>query len=358
MITVRELEARDRLDEAAELAAKLGDHRDSARLWEQACQFDRAALAALAAGDAARALDLAIRSGQPELEARASAELAKTPREAGLSAARLGDQGRHASAARLWLALGDLAAAAAAFERVGAWLDAARAHRAAGEPRRAARALEQAVDTADGSFEAHVLLGELYVEHARHDAAVRVLQKVPAQAPERARALAPLVRALAALGLGEGVRALEPELAALRVEAAPVPPAAPAEPLPDAVLFGRYRVVAEVARTPTARVVRAVDQIGGREVAVKLFSAASLRDSGRDALARFEREAVALGKLRHPAIVPLHAYFPDGPAVVLEWMAGGSLADLLEAGTISPARAAEIACAVLGALSEAHRRGI
>jgi len=357
MTTVDELEARDRLDEAAALAAKQGDHRNAARLWERACHFDRAALAALAAGEAARALDLAIRAAQPELERRACAELAKTPREAGLAAARLADQGRHPSAARVWLSLGEFAAAAAAFERGGSWLHAAEAHRAAGEPRRAARALEQALASDEASFEAHVLLGKLYVEHGRHDAAVRVLQKVPKQAPERARALAALVRALSALGLDDGVRDLEPELVALGVDRAPAPAPA-AEPLPGAVLFGRYRVVADVARTPTARVVRAVDAIGGGEVAVKLFSAASLRDSGRDALARFEREAVALGKLRHPAIVPLHAYFPDGPAVVLEWMAGGSLADLLEADTISPARAAEIACAVLGALSEAHRRGI
>jgi serine/threonine-protein kinase len=91
---------------------------------------------------------------------------------------------------------------------------------------------------------------------------------------------------------------------------------------------------------------------------LKLFAASTLKDAGRDALRRFEGEAVALGKLRHPSIVPLRAFLPEGPAVVLAWMAGGSLADMLSAAPLSPARAVEITHAVLGALSAAHRRGI
>lgn len=353
---VAELERRDRLEEAAVLAEKLGAWSDAARLWERTCRYDRASLAALASGGAAEAVDLAVRAGDPELEHRAMRELAKTPQEAGLVAARLSDQGRHASAARLWLALGDAHSAGLAFERVGLWLDAAKAHLAASDPRRAARALEQAVELGSDGFEASLMLGRLYAEHARHDAAVRVLQRIPKQAPERREALPILSRSLDALGLTEAVAELAPELQSLGPTPAPEPTRT--EELEQAVLFGRYKVLDEVARTPTARVVRAVDQIGGGEVAVKLFSAASLRDAGRDALVRFEREAVALGKLRHPAIVPLRGYYPEGPAVVLEWMAGGSLADLLEKDTISPARAAEIAVAVLGALAEAHRRGI
>src|SRR6185437_15374648 len=47
-----------------------------------------------------------------------------------------------------------------------------------------------------------------------------------------------------------------------------------------------------------------------------------------------------------------------GPAIVLAWMPGGTLADRLRAGAVAPARAVEIACAVLAALGEAHRLGI
>ncbi|MBK7581528.1 MAG: protein kinase [Myxococcales bacterium] len=353
---IRELEESDRLEEAAALAEQRGLLADAARLWEQACRFERAGDAALRAGDAARAVELASRAGDAALEARAIAALVATPDAAWRVARGLSEQGRHASAARLWLASGDASGAAESFERAGLFLDAATAHNQSGDPRGAARCLERAREDPLLGNQASVLLGALYLDHGRHEAALRVLQKIPREAPERAAALPHLRRALAALGLSDALRDLEAEAPA----AVPTParePSAPAK-ADETVLFGRYRVVAEVARTPTARVLRAVDQLTSSEVAVKLFSAASLRDTGRDALKRFEREAVVLGQLRHPAIVPLKAYFPEGPAVILAWMAGGSLADLLEKDSVSPARAVEIASAVLAALSEAHRRGI
>src|SRR5206468_3801550 len=71
-----------------------------------------------------------------------------------------------------------------------------------------------------------------------------------------------------------------------------------------------------------------------------------------------EREARALAQLRHSNVVPMRDYIPEGPAIVLGWMPGGSLADLMRREAIAPARAIEIACAVLGALGEAHRLGI
>jgi serine/threonine-protein kinase len=44
--------------------------------------------------------------------------------------------------------------------------------------------------------------------------------------------------------------------------------------------------------------------------------------------------------------------------MVLSWMPGGSLADLMRREPVAPARAVEIACSVLDALGEAHRLGI
>jgi len=351
------LEAADRLEEAAELAEVDGAWADATRLWERAVRFDRAARAALAGNDAERALDLATRGGHAEPEAAAIAILVTRPERALGVAAKLSDLGRHASAARLRLAAGDASGAAEAFERAGALFEAARAHAASGDPRRAARCLDSLLETDPDNRAARLELGELLGRHGRHEAAVRVLQRVPQDAPERGRAARVLHASLTALGLAAAARELEAEIAGA---AADPPEAVGSDPSASGaqVLFGRYRVVADVARTPTAHVLRAVDQISGGEVAVKLFSAASLRDSGRDALRRFEREATVLGKLRHPAIVPLRDYFPDAPAVVLEWMPGGSLADRLEREALSPAHGVEIARAVLTALGEAHRRGI
>ncbi len=113
----------------------------------------------------------------------------------------------------------------------------------------------------------------------------------------------------------------------------------------------------EVAVTPHARVLEAIDRITGDRVAVKLLAGLGEAE-GRDALFRFEREARALAQLRHPNVVPLRAYHPEGPAIVLAWMSGGSLEGRLEGDPMAPARAVEIACALLSALGEAHRLGI
>src|SRR5690606_11900871 len=125
----------------------------------------------------------------------------------------------------------------------------------------------------------------------------------------------------------------------------------------DALLFGRYRIVREVATTPHARLIEAVDELDGERVAVKILAARG-QGTGRDAVARFAREAQALAKLRHPNVVPLRAYLPEGPAMILRWMGGGSLRELIDREPISPARAVEIVRGVLDALAEAHRLGI
>ena len=93
-------------------------------------------------------------------------------------------------------------------------------------------------------------------------------------------------------------------------------------------------------------------------VAVKIFAGYDARGGGRDALARFEREVRVLGTLDHPNIVPLRDYVPEGPALVLAWMGRGTLEHMIAAEPLAPARAVEIAQAVLAALGEAHRLGV
>ena len=123
-------------------------------------------------------------------------------------------------------------------------------------------------------------------------------------------------------------------------------------------LFGRYEVLREVASSPSARVVECVDTVRTEHVAVKIFAGYDARGAGRDALARFEREVRVLGALDHPNVLPLRDYLPEGPALVLAWMTGGTLDDMLRKEPIAPARAVEIAVAVLSALGEAHRVGV
>jgi serine/threonine-protein kinase len=122
-------------------------------------------------------------------------------------------------------------------------------------------------------------------------------------------------------------------------------------------MFGRYEVVEELARTANAQLFVAVDLLSRERVAIKLLAAVA-RGTGRDAILRFEREARSLSKLRHPNVVPLLEYFPEGPALVMPFLESGSLLDLVARERIVPARAVEIALAVLTALGEAHRVGI
>jgi serine/threonine-protein kinase len=346
----------DRLSEAADLAERLGRTLEAARLWEQACAFGNAARCRLAAGDAASAVVLAARAGADELERAALDVLRDTPARAKDAANRLADANLFAAAARASFAAGDFEAAGGHFESAADPSAAADAYERAGLELQAARCLERALEAQTANAGAALRLGRLLAQAGRPEHAARVLQRIPREAVERAAALEALIDVFSDLAMPEAVRELERE----RSELGPAPVVA--EPTPvrtsERVLFGRYRVERLVAVTPTARVYEAFDRVSSQRVALKLLSTAAVRDAGRDALRQFEREALALGKLRHAAIVALLDYVADGPVLVLEWMEGGSLAELLSRGPIAPARAVEIARALLSALAEAHRRGI
>ncbi len=350
------LVAEQRYESAAQLAEDLGQLAEASRLWEQACAYEQAARCALEAEDASRALVLAARVEATALEDRAIAQLAAGDPQLDTITSSLRRLGRPFTAARLCLACGRPDAAARDLEAAGRLLDAAAAHTRADAPREAARCLEALLRVEPQHHAARLELGRLLLRHQRIEPAVRTLQTIPESAPERAAALPLLHDALCGLGLSEAARGIASEMQERGVapRGTPSPPSAAG---PEQILFGRFTVESEVARTPTAQVLKAHDQVTGESVAIKIFSARALRDVGRDARRRFEQEARVLGELQHPGIVPLRAYYPEGPALVLPWMAGGDLADVLSAAPISPARAAEIVSTVLGALVEAHRRG-
>jgi serine/threonine-protein kinase len=352
---VAELRAAGSLASAASLCAVHGEPARASRLFEEACRFADAAGQALRAGDAVRAMRLATLSGDEKLCRAMEQSLARDPERARLAAIDLAARGQHDRAGRLHQACGDLLAAGEAFEQAGTSgaLDAARCFGEADRPADAARVLEAALreETGELAHELRLALGELYARHARHEAAVRALQRLSGE--WRSRALPTLVASLEALGMSHALAEAQEEMRQLGVERR----APQARGEPTEVLFGRYQVLREVARTPHARLLEATDSVRGERVAVKLM-AGQLAGAGRDALVRFAGEAEALERIRHRNIVPLREYRPDGPAMVLAWMEGGSLADLLAREAISPARAAEIARAVLAALAEAHRLGI
>ncbi len=374
---VQALVQQGRLAEAGRLCAELGDFDAAAELLEQACEFAAAAEQAMAAGALGRAARLAaLADSEPAFSAirqrlRSDGARERTTR----IAAELASRGHHGHAAELLEDIEAHAQAAEAFERAARALEAAHCYELARLPAEAARVLESALRAAPTAVlppshadELRLALGELYARHQRHQAAVRVLQRLAPGSPGRRSALPSLARAFDQLGLAHALRKLEPELRSAGLELVQVLADADASkaarkraagPSPEggALLYGRYRVVREVAHTPHARVLEARDALSGDRVAVKVF-ASRARGAGRDALERFLREARALAELRHPNVVGLRELLKAGPAMVLDWAAGGSLRELLDREPLSPARAVEIARAVLSALGQAHRLGI
>ncbi|MFF0474755.1 serine/threonine-protein kinase [Streptomyces sp. NPDC004284] len=128
-------------------------------------------------------------------------------------------------------------------------------------------------------------------------------------------------------------------------------------------LAGRYRIVRQLGRGGMGVVWRAVDEVLGREVAVKELRTYS--DAAAPELAdlrlRMTREARAAARVRHPGVVAVHdvTEHEGRPVIVMELVDGPSLDDVLgERGTIDPAEAARIGAHVLEALAAAHDVGV
>jgi serine/threonine-protein kinase len=129
------------------------------------------------------------------------------------------------------------------------------------------------------------------------------------------------------------------------------------------LLYGRYQILEELGRGTSGVVYKARDPKLDRLVALKILrpELVSLEESGVSLKQRFHQEAVAAGRLTHSAIVAVHDVGEaDGrPFMVMEYIEGGTLADLLIGGRPLPlADAVRIVVQVCAALDYAHRHGI
>ncbi|MEU4463779.1 protein kinase [Streptomyces sp. NPDC024017] len=129
------------------------------------------------------------------------------------------------------------------------------------------------------------------------------------------------------------------------------------------LLAGRYRVTAALGRGGMGVVWKAVDEVLGREVAVKELR--TYTDAAGPELAalqlRMQREARAAARVRHPGVIAVHdiAKVDGRPLIVMELVDGPSLDDVLrERGTLDPGEAAGIGAKVMDALAAAHRAGV
>ncbi len=151
--------------------------------------------------------------------------------------------------------------------------------------------------------------------------------------------------------------------------------------LPDTVLLrpggkGRRAAVGDAPELPGLQFLEVLGSGGmgvvwkarqaalGRDVAVKLLRDAHLANA--EQRERFQQEARALARLRHPHLIQVHEFgdVPSAhgttgqPYLVLEYAPGGSLADHLRGAPQPPAEAARLVETLARAIQYAHEQGI
>ncbi|WP_328944814.1 serine/threonine protein kinase [Streptomyces sp. NBC_00250] len=123
------------------------------------------------------------------------------------------------------------------------------------------------------------------------------------------------------------------------------------------LIGGRYRLGERLGQGGTGVVRRATDELLGRPVAVKTLTF----DTDADPAGAL-REARVVARVRHPHVIVVHDVVEHHgrPALVMELVDGGSLADRLAApdGVLSVRETARLGLALLDALSAAHAHDV
>jgi len=125
------------------------------------------------------------------------------------------------------------------------------------------------------------------------------------------------------------------------------------------VLGSRYRLLVRIGSGASGHVFLAEDVRLERQVAVKILQPALATDFAF--LGRFRAEARSAAGLNHPHVCRVFDWGEDedGPFLVMEYLSGGSLRDLLDAGQrLSAVQATTMGLQAASALDYAHRRGL
>ncbi|WP_420642462.1 protein kinase domain-containing protein [Candidatus Leptofilum sp.] len=121
---------------------------------------------------------------------------------------------------------------------------------------------------------------------------------------------------------------------------------------------GSYRIEEKLGQGGMATVYKAYHERLDRHVAIKVLHAIFKDDDSF--LRRFTREAQVVARLEHPNIVPVYDFAEhDGyPYLVMRFVEGVTLKELLSQGTLSTKEMVRIASRVADGLDHAHKQGV
>lgn len=122
--------------------------------------------------------------------------------------------------------------------------------------------------------------------------------------------------------------------------------------------LGRYELLEQIGSGGNAVVFKALDTSTNRIVAVKVLDLAMGLQS--DQCRRLKREANIVVQLRHPNIVPIEYLGEEDGLIflVMPYFSGGTLADRIEHGSLTPNNVGCTIDQIVSALSYAHGRGV
>ena len=120
--------------------------------------------------------------------------------------------------------------------------------------------------------------------------------------------------------------------------------------------IGRYQITGIIGSGGSGQVYSALDQTVGRVVAIKVLNA----PGNADLVRRFQAEAKTVANLHHKNIVTVHEYGEeDGvPYLVMEYLKGTTLQELIRQGSLPLLEKMEIMTEVAEGLHYAHECGI
>jgi hypothetical protein len=126
------------------------------------------------------------------------------------------------------------------------------------------------------------------------------------------------------------------------------------------IIDDRYRLDGQIATGGVGQVWRATDLLLERPVAVKVLRPEYADHP--DTIERFRKEARLAGALSHPRVAQVYDFGHGGPDrspyLVMEYVDGPSLADLLLASPLAPVAALDVIAQAADGLSAAHRAGL